>query len=213
MEWRRFFTADPSKEKEAKTTKDKDKVEELSKNKKTPPKEPITTELKDSRLSEKPPPSFVPKETMNPGTKTRDPKETPPPSIETQDLVDPITPTPISTKVPKHEIPWEAIPLSEYKFDRIKLEVVKNTPKWKRTLVGGSEKALIEGYKESTLWDISGPDVSHVGVETFVVITGMALIGKSSSEAMAKEIIWLKQLVVQSQNELTNNIKWNGDER
>ena len=101
-------------------------------------------------------------------------------------MVDPVTPTPLSTKVPEHEIPKEAIPLSKYKFDHSKLAIIKWIAKQKRTLVGGAKKALIEGYKESTLWDISGPDVAHVGVENSVVIAGMALVGQSSSEAMEK---------------------------
>ena len=149
-----------------------------------------------------------PKETM-----TRDPKETLPLSTETQALVHPVTPTPLSSKVPDHEISEESIPLSEYKFDHSKLVVVKRPPKHKRTLVGGVEKALIEGYKKSTLWDISGPDVARVGVETSTMIDGMALIGQSSLEAMEKQILNLKQLVVQTQNELTNSIKHTANER
>ena len=93
---------------------------------------------------------------------------------------------PLSSKVPEHEIPEEAIPFSEYKFDHSKFMVVKRTPKRKTTLVGGVEKALIKGYEESTLWDILGPDVARFGEETSAVIDGMALIGQSSSEAMEK---------------------------
>ena len=178
-----------------------------------PLKEATSSKLRDSGLGEKAPPGFGPKATTIPNTKTRDPKETLPPSTKTQDLVDPVTPTPLSSKVPEHEIMKEVIPLSEYKFDRSRLVVVKRTPKCKRTLIGGTEKALIEGYEESTLWDISGPDVAHVGVETSFVITGMALIGQLSSEAMEKEILCLKQLVVQTQNELTDSIKCAADER
>lgn len=92
----------------------------------------------------------------------------------------------MSTKVLEHEIQEEVIPLSDYKFDRRKLAVVKRTPKHKRTLVGVAEKALIEGYEESTLWDMSSLDVARVGVETSAMIVGMALAGQSSSEAMAK---------------------------
>ena len=85
--------------------------------------------------------------------------------------------------------------------------VVKRTPKCKRPLIRGVEKALIEGYEESTLWDISGPDVACVGVDTSPVIVGMALAGQSFSEAMSKEILCLKQLVTQTQNELTESVK------
>lgn len=46
------------------------------------------------------------------------------------------------------------MPLSEYKFDRSRLVVVKRTPKHKRGLIRGVDKALVEGYEESTLWDI-----------------------------------------------------------
>lgn len=49
--------------------------------------------------------------------------------------------------------------------------------------------ALIEGYEESTLWDISRTYVSRVGVEISIVIASMALAGRFSSEAMEKEIL------------------------
>lgn len=65
--------------------------------------------------------------------------------------------------------------MSEYKFDCRKLAAVKRTPKHKRDLIGGVKKALIKGYKESTLWDILALDVSHVGVETSTVIARMNL--------------------------------------
>ena len=45
------------------------------------------------------------------------------------------------------------------------------------------------------------------------MIAGMALVGKSSLVAMEKEILRLKQLVAQSQNELTYSIKRNADEQ
>ena len=99
------------------------------------------------------------------------------------------------------------MPLREYKFDRNILVVVKRTPKWKRTLIRGIEKAVIEGFEESTLWDVSGPNVARVGVETLVVIARMDLAGQSSSKVMAKKIVHLKQLATQAQNELAKNIK------
>ena len=74
------------------------------------------------------------------------------------------------------------MPLSEYKFDGSHLEVVKRTPKCRKTLIGGVEKVVLEGFEESTLWDISSPYVAQVGVETSVVIAGTALIGKSSTK-------------------------------
>lgn len=82
--------------------------------------------------------------------------------------------------------------LSKYKFDRSQLVVVKITPKQKKALVKGIEKGVIERFEEITLWDVSGPNVARVGVENLVVITGMALTGQSSLEAMAKEIACLK---------------------
>lgn len=91
--------------------------------------------------------------------------------------------------------------------------MVKKNPKCKRTLIGGVEKELIEGYEESTLWDISYPYVSHVGVETSIMIDGMDLIGQSSSEAMQKEILHLKQMVTQTKSEPTESIKRTSDER
>lgn len=115
LEWRRrCFTTDPSKDKEAENAKDKDMIEEPYQNKNMPLKQPITVNPKDSGLGETRPPGFGLKETTTSGTEIQDPMETPPLSTETQALVDPVTPTPLSTKVPKHEIPEEAIPLSEY---------------------------------------------------------------------------------------------------
>ena len=84
------------------------------------------------------------------------------------------------------------MPLSEYKFDRSQLAVVRRTPKHRKTLVRGVEKDVLEGFEESTLWDISNLDISRVGVETSSVIKGMVLIEKSSTEAMVKEITHLK---------------------
>ena len=80
------------------------------------------------------------------------------------------------------------MPLSEYNFDRSKLVVVKRTLKRKRSLIRGIEKVVIEGFEESMLWDVLGPNVAHVSIETSVVIVGTALTGQSSSEVMAKEI-------------------------
>ena len=86
----------------------------------------------------------------------------------------------------------DVIPLSEYKFDQIHLAIVKRTPKSRKALFGGIEKPIIEGFEESTLWDISGPDVARVAVETSTVIARMELDGQSSTKAMAKEIARLK---------------------
>lgn len=69
------------------------------------------------------------------------------------------------------------MPLSKYKFDRSHLAVVKRTLKHKKTLFRGVEKVVMEGFEESTLWDIFGPDVAWVGLETSTVIVGMALGG------------------------------------
>ena len=84
------------------------------------------------------------------------------------------------------------MPLSEYKFERSQLAMVKRTLKWKKGLVGGIEKDVTEGFEKSTPWDVSGPDVARVGVKTSAVIAGMALAGQSSSKAMAKEFALLK---------------------
>jgi hypothetical protein len=187
LEWRsRCFTTYPSKEKEVKTAGDKDKAKESSEKKPTPPKEPTTTEPKDLGLKKTHPPGFDLKTTTTLSADTRDPKEIPPPSTETLAFVYLVTSTPLSSKVLEHEISEEVIPLSEYKFDRSKFFVIKRTPKQKRTLVGDAERALIEGYEESTLWDISGQDIARIGVESSVVIEGMAMAGQSSPEAMAK---------------------------
>ena len=61
----------------------------------------------------------------------------------------------------------------------------------------------MEGFEEIMLWDISGPDVARVGIETSTVIAGMALARQSSIEVMSKEIFRLKQYVAQVQTELT----------
>jgi hypothetical protein len=54
--------------------------------------------------------------------------------------------------------------------------------------VGGTERVLIEGYEEITLWDLSGEDIGRVGVETSIMIEFMAMEAQSSSKAMEKEI-------------------------
>ena len=51
---------------------------------------------------------------------------------------------------------------------------------------------MLEGFEESTLWDVSGPYVARVGMKTSVIIARMTLMGQSSSEAMTKEIARLK---------------------
>ena len=66
---------------------------------------------------------------------------------------------------------------------------------------------MLEGFEETTLWDISVPDVARVGVETSAIIAGMALVGQSSTEAMAKEITRLKQSAAQAQVELAKYTK------
>lgn len=89
------------------------------------------------------------------------------------------------------------IPLSEYKFDKNRLTIVKRNPKRKKNFVEGKERVSIEGYDKHTLWDLLVHDIAWVGIETSVVIAGMAMAGQSSSEAMAKEITHLNHLVPQ----------------
>lgn len=103
-------------------------------------------------------------------------------------MVDPLTVTLISTIEPGSRDLDDVIPLNEYKFDRSHLVVVKRTPKCQKILVGGLEKPVTEGFEESTIWNIASQDVTWVGVETSTVITGMALIHHTSTEALAKEI-------------------------
>ena len=112
-------------------------------------------------------------------------------------MADPLTVTPISTIEPGSRDLDDVVPLCEYKFDRSYLPVVKWTPKKWKILVGGLEKPVTKGFEESTIWNIAGQDVARVGVKTSVVIVGMALIGQTSTEAMAKEITHLKQSVTQ----------------
>ena len=68
--------------------------------------------------------------------------------------------TSLSSRGSEHKAQEEFFPLSEYKFDRSQLAVVKRNPKRKEALIGGIEKAVIEGFEESTLWDMSGPNVA-----------------------------------------------------
>ena len=63
---------------------------------------------------------------------------------------------------------------------------MKWTLKHRKVLVGSLEKPTVEGFEESTLWDISGPDVTRVGVKTSAVIFGMALASQISTEGMEK---------------------------
>lgn len=87
--------------------------------------------------------------------------------------------------------------LTEYKFDRSHLAVVKQTLKSWNIIVGSIEKPIVEGFEESMLWDTSGLDVTQVGIETSIVIAGMALASQTSTEAMEKEISRLKQCIAQ----------------
>lgn len=115
--------------------------------------------------------------------------------------------TPLSSRGLEHEAQEEVMPLTEYKLDHGQLVVVKRTLKRKRALIGGIEKDVIVGFEGSTLWDMSSLDVAWVDVETSTVIVEMALIGQSSSKAMAKEIFGLKQSATQDQNDLAKNMK------
>ena len=99
---------------------------------------------------------------------------------------DPQKVTLISTIETGSENLEDIMSLSEYKFGRSHLVVVKRTLKYQNVLVGSLEKPIVEGFEESTLWDISGPDVSQVGVNTSVVIAGMALAIQTSTKAMEK---------------------------
>ena len=99
------------------------------------------------------------------------------------------------------------MPLSEYKFDRSRLVVVKRTSKCSKSLIEGVEKFVVEGFEESTLWDISGPDIARVGVEALAMIAGMALARQSSIEEMIKEIDCLKQFASWLQAELVEHTK------
>ena len=198
--------------------KTKEKIEDPSEKEKTLPKETALPEPKYPKVGKEIPLGFDPKMTSNPNNKkqdlkgsqspsAQDPKEIQKTGADTQALVYPITPTPLTSKGTKHEALEEVIPLSEYKFDHNRLAVVKSTPKRKRDPIGGVEKAFNEGYEESTLWDISGLNVAHVVVETLAIIVEMALVGQLSLEAMAKEIVRLKKLATQAQNELAKNVK------
>lgn len=122
-------------------------------------------------------------------------------------MVDPLTITHISTIEPGLGDINDVVPLSEYKFNKIRQAIVKQTPKHWKVLVGGLEKPITEGFEESTIWNISGPYVSRVDVETLAVIVRMAPTGQTSIEAMAKDITWLKQFTSQFQAELVETVK------
>ena len=122
-------------------------------------------------------------------------------------MVDPLAITPISTIEPGSGDLDDIVPLSKYKFNRSHLDVVKWTPKHRKVLMGGLQKPVTEGFEESTIWNISGPSVSRVSVETSTIIIGMALTDQTSTEAMAKEITRLKQSAIQFQAELVETMK------
>ena len=128
-------------------------------------------------------------------------------------MVDPLIITPISNLESGSEDLDDVVPLSEYKFDRSRLAMVKRPPKRRKVLVSGLEKPVTKGFEESTIWNISGPDVAWVDVETSTVIVEMALTKQTSTEAMVKEITWLKQYVVQFQAALVEIVKTATEEK
>ena len=75
-------------------------------------------------------------------------------------MVDPLTATPISTIDPGSRDRDDVVPLSEYKFDRSLLAMVKWTPKHRKILMGGLEKPVTEGFEEITIWNIADQDVT-----------------------------------------------------
>lgn len=93
-------------------------------------------------------------------------------------MVDPLTITLVSTIELGSGDLDDVVPLSEYKFNKSHLAVVKQTPKHQKILVGGLEKPITEGFQESTIWNIEGQDITQVGVETFTVIVRLALFNK-----------------------------------
>ena len=103
-------------------------------------------------------------------------------------LIDALKLTPLSTIEARSESLKDVMLLSEYTFDRSRLEVVKWTLKCQKILLGSIEKLIVEGFEESMLWDMSGSDVTRIGIQTLTVIVGMALAGQTSTESMEKEI-------------------------
>ena len=152
--------------------------------------------LKDSQMT-------TIQETMPPPKSGEGPRST----------IDTMTITPISTIELGSRDLDNVIPLKEYKFDKSHLVVVKQNPKRQKIDVGGLEKSVTNDFKESNIWNITGQDVARVGVETLVVITGLALASQTSKEAMAKEITQLKQYGAQLQAELAEIVKNAADER
>ena len=69
----------------------------------------------------------------------------------------------------------EVFHLSEDKFNKRKLSVVKRTLKKRKVSIGGRDKVEVEGYDEHRLWDVSTPKVSIVEVKTSIIIVGMDL--------------------------------------
>lgn len=126
--------------------------------------------------------------------------EPPPKSGESlKMLIDPLKLTMLSTMDPGSKSLEVMMPLNKYKFDWSRFAVVKQTPKCRNILLGSIEKPTVEGFEERILWDISGLDVARVGIETSVVIVGMALADQTSTEAMEKDISRLKQSTAQFQ--------------
>ena len=186
MEWRKqCFEVKPSEEKDEESDKEKDKEKDeemgkeqgkeksdyLSDKEKSTPKETTPPRPKDSEADKEIPPGFVPKPTTDLGSGSQNPKdfqtlkaresELPQKTRgDSQTLIDPLKLTPLSTIELGYESLEDVMPLSEYKFDQSCLAVVKRTPKHRNVLVSGFEKPTMEGFEESTLWDIFGPDVA-----------------------------------------------------
>lgn len=161
---------------------------------------------KDHKVDKEIPLGFDPKSTADPEIKGKNPKyvqtlkaQDSEPTHKTggdsQAVVDPLKLTTLSSIGPELETQGDVMPLSEYKLNRSHLPVVNRTLKCRKALVGGIEKFVMEGFEESTLWDISGPDVAQVGVETSTMIARMALAGQLSTKVMVKEIDHPKQYV------------------
>lgn len=178
----------------------------------------------DLRMNKEAPPGFNPKPSLDLSSESQNPKDsqtpktqetTPPPKSEEgpRSMVDPLNVTSISTIYPISGNLDNVIPLNEYKFDQSHLVMVKRTPKCWKILLGGLEKPITEGFEESTIWNIVGQDVTRVGVQTSVVIAGMALTGQTSTEAMEKEIARIKQFAAQVQAELAEKVKNVAEER
>ena len=121
----------------------------------------------DIRTNIEAPPIFNPKPSLDLGSKSQTPKDSQTLKIQEMmpplksgegphSMVDTLIVIPISTIELGSRDLDDVIPLNEYKFDKSLMAMVKWTPKCRKIVMGGLEKPVTDGFKESTIWNIVG---------------------------------------------------------